>query len=67
MSPRWLVLAVASLLVAAGAVGPVAAHSDRPAWSGDVFVQLETGFDLYNGANGGLDLGPLAGQLENKR
>ncbi len=67
MSPRWLVLAVTSLLVVAGAVAPVAAQSDRPAWSGEVFAQLETGFGLYNGANAGLDLGPLAGQIENKR
>ena len=49
------------------AVAPVAAQSDRPSWSGEVFAQLETGFDLYNDASGGLDLGPLAGQIENKR
>ncbi|SHG57956.1 hypothetical protein [Halobaculum gomorrense] len=67
MSQRVLVLAVASLLVASVAVAPVAAQSDRPAWSGEVFAQLEAGFELYNGASGGVDLGPLSGQIENKR
>jgi len=64
---RSLALAVASLLVVSVAVAPVAAQSDRPSWSGEVFTQLETGFGLYNEASGGLDLGPLAGQIENKR
>lgn len=62
-----LALAVASLLVVSVAVAPVAAQSDRPSWSGEVFTQLETGFDLYNDASGRLDLGPLAGQIENER
>ncbi|WP_348611725.1 hypothetical protein [Halobaculum rarum] len=67
MFNRTLALAVATLLVMSVAVAPVAAQPDRPSWSGEVFAQLETGFDLYNDASGGLDLGPLAGQIENKR
>ncbi|QZX99978.1 hypothetical protein [Halobaculum rubrum] len=67
MFTRSLALAVATLLVVSVAIAPVAAQPDRPSWSGEVFTQLETGFDLYNDASGGLDLGPLAGQIENKR
>lgn len=69
MTHRTLALVAASLLVTAGAVGPVAAQSDpvRPAWSGEVFDTLQTGFALYNDNSDSLDLGPLAGQLENKR
>ncbi|MFC6787762.1 hypothetical protein ACFQFH_18460 [Halobaculum halobium] len=67
MVNRILALAVASLLVTSAAVAPVAAQSDRPSWSGEVFTQLETGFALYNDASGELDLGPLTSQVENKR
>ncbi len=55
------------MLVSAGAVAPVAAQSGQPSWSGEAFDTLETGFDLYNQNTDGLDLGPLAGQIENKR
>lgn len=67
MFNRSVVVAVASLLVLAGAAGPVAAQSDGPAWADDVYAQLQTGFDLYNENSDSLDLGPLSGQLENKR
>ncbi|UIP00965.1 hypothetical protein Hbl1158_06305 [Halobaculum sp. CBA1158] len=67
MYNRSLALVVATLLVTSAAVAPVAAQSDRPSWSGEVFTQLEEGFGLYNDASGELDLGPLAGQIENKR
>lgn len=67
MFNRVLALAVATLLVTTVAVAPVASQADRPSWSGEVFGQLEEGFALYNDASDGLDLGPLSGQLENKR
>ncbi|WP_277553433.1 hypothetical protein [Halobaculum limi] len=67
MFHRTLTLVVASLVLIAGAGAPVAAQSDRPDWSSEVFADLQTGFALYNDHSGDLDLGPLAGQLENKR
>lgn len=67
MTSRSLVVAVAVLLVSAGAVAPVAAQSGQPSWSGEAFETLETGFDLYNQNTEGLDLGPLSSQIENKR
>ncbi|MFC7098268.1 hypothetical protein [Halobaculum marinum] len=67
MISRFLTVAVVAMLVSAGAVAPVAAQSGQPSWSGEVFETLQTGFDLYNDNSGGLDLGPLSSQIENKR